>query len=66
MLGRLICKIFNHRVLRRRVWNDGLEFRATCSRCGAQLVRDPSGWREYVPAQDDDPQRLPHPRDRTE
>jgi len=62
MLKRLFCQIVRHRVNRRRVWNDQLNFRTSCERCGASLLRDTDGWREFDTVLDADAQRDAHPR----
>lgn len=64
VLTSLVCKVIGHRVARRRVWNDGLDFRTLCQRCGTPLIRGEGGWRVYDAERDDNPNREPHPRDR--
>ena len=61
MLKRLFCAIVGHRVNRRRVWNDQLNFRTSCERCGAPLLRDNQGWREFESERDANVMRLAHP-----
>lgn len=61
MLKRLCCKIVGHRVNRRRVWSDHLNFRTNCERCGAPLLRDNQGWREFESERDANLSRQPHP-----
>lgn len=61
MLG-WICRLFGHRINRRRVWNDGVDFRTTCRRCGAPLLRGRDGWRRFDSASDSSTARDPHPR----
>ena len=58
----LICTIAGHRRSRTRVWNDGLNFRASCTRCGRPLIRDESsdGWRAFG-EEDHDGRRTPKP-----
>lgn len=58
----LICRIVGHRRSRNRVWNDGLSFRATCTRCSRPLIRDELGneWRTFG-EQDHDARRTPKP-----
>jgi hypothetical protein len=51
---------------RHRVWHDSIDYRTSCTRCGAALVRLPSGWTEFEPSRHGDPQRQPHPNDRPE
>ena len=62
MLKRLYCVIARHRVNRRRVWNDQLNFRTSCERCGVPLLRDEHGWREFDGERDSDMMRDAHPR----
>jgi len=64
VLTSLVCKMMGHRVARRRVWNDGLDFRTLCQRCGQPLIRSEAGWRPYAAERDDHANREPHPRDR--
>ena len=64
MLASIICRVAGHKVDRRRVWNDEIDFRTICTRCGQPLLRGDTAWRAYDPGQDDDPRRGPHPRDR--
>jgi len=70
MLASLFCKLLNHKVNRHRVWEDGLNFRTTCTRCAASLIRDDDlsretfKWRAYDAQRDEDPRRKPHPRER--
>ena len=47
----LLCRLLGHpRPDRRRVWNDGLNYRASCSRCAAPLIKDgrTRRWRPFV------------------
>jgi hypothetical protein len=64
MFQSFVCRILKHRIDRNRVWNDGLDYRTACSRCGAPLLRDAAGWREFDMQRDADPRRDPHPRNR--
>jgi hypothetical protein len=64
VLNSFLCKIAGHRINRRRVWNDSVDFRTTCERCGSELLRDESRWREFDPAGDGDARREPHPHER--
>lgn len=59
-----ICLILPHKVNRRRVWFDGLEFRTGCDRCGTQLLRADEGWRKFDEERDGKALRTPHPRNR--
>ena len=60
MLKNFICRIRGHLVARNRVWNDGIDFRTSCARCGMPLVRD-GGWREFDIARDASERRAAHP-----
>ena len=62
VLKQLICRVLQHRVDRRRVWNDSLEFRTNCTRCGTPLLRDHKGWRPFDSARDARVDRTAHPR----
>ncbi|MGZ5821377.1 MAG: hypothetical protein ACXWI1_07845 [Croceibacterium sp.] len=42
------------------MWNDSLDFRSRCVRCGTEMVRDLHGWREFDPEKDADPRRTTH------
>lgn len=64
MLATLICRLANHRVNRRHVWNDGLDFRTNCRRCGEPLLREASGWRRFDSERDTHPMRSGHPNHR--
>lgn len=54
MRGSLICKARGHRINRRRVWDDGMNYRTGSERCGLELIRDLDGWRRF------DSDRDPH------
>jgi hypothetical protein len=56
-----MCGAVGHRINRRRVWNDCVDFRTNCSRCGAPLVRDNVGWRAFDSARDENPHRVANP-----
>jgi hypothetical protein len=49
MLATAICGLTGHKINRRRVWNDNVNFRTDCERCGTAMVRDLSGWVPYDP-----------------
>jgi hypothetical protein len=51
------CRVFGHHRDSSRVWNDQLDFRSRCKRCGIEMVRDLHGWREFDPDNDADPNR---------
>jgi len=57
-----ICKLIGHRIDRRRVWNDDYDYRTTCRRCGAELIRDAEEWRTFDPLQDGNVPRREHIR----
>jgi len=61
VLKTLFCKLVPHQVDRHRVWHDGLNFRAKCTRCGCLLLRDDDGWREFDSDTDLQRPRDPHP-----
>ena len=58
----IVCKCLGHRVDRRRVWNDGIDFRTSCVRCARPLLRDDPGWRAFDPDRDSHENRSPHPK----
>jgi hypothetical protein len=58
-----VCRIIGHKVDRRRVWNDSVDFRTSCARCGTLLVRDQVKWREFDLERDTE-DRQPHPKDK--
>ena len=33
------CTLIGHRRVRKRVWNDGTDWRTNCARCGTPMVR---------------------------
>ena len=46
----ILCAVLNHLPDRSRVWDDGIDFRAPCRRCGTALLKDfEQGWREFDP-----------------
>ena len=53
----LICRTVGHRPDRRRVWNDGIDFRSHCVRCDTSMVRDMRGWRPFDAERDNEPER---------
>lgn len=52
----------DHRIDRRRVWHDGLNFRCSCARCSKAMLRKQDGWQEFKLDQDTDLRREGHPR----
>lgn len=62
MFKSVVCKVAGHRVNRRRVWHDKFDFRTSCDRCGAPLIRDDAdGWREFDSDRDHLAGRMAHP-----
>ena len=62
MLLNFVCKIAGHRVNRRRVWHDSVDFRTSCERCNTPLIRDEKkGWRPFDEERDFAPERSMHP-----
>ena len=44
----LLCVVFGHKPDKTRVWNDNVDFRAPCARCGAPMLRDEhNAWRLF-------------------
>jgi len=62
MFSVLMCKLWGHKINRKRVWDDGISFRGRCHRCDAAMIRDFDNWRVYDPQMDFDINRKPHPR----
>lgn len=62
MLGKLICLCIGHTPNRRRVWHDGMDYRAACRRCKTPMIRGRKVWRKFDPEADADDCRQPHPR----
>jgi hypothetical protein len=45
---QLLCRVFGHKPDKTRVWNDNIDFRAPCVRCGAAMLRDErKSWRLF-------------------
>jgi len=61
VLNELICRYRGHTIARHRVWNDGIDFRTSCARCGVPLIRD-GGWRAFDVERDTNDRRAAHPR----
>lgn len=57
MIMLTICEFLGHRVNRRRVWHDGLNYRSRCKRCRHDLLRQQKGWALYDPAAHADERR---------
>ena len=49
-----LCNLVKRHVPdRTRVWDDGVDFRAPCRRCGTPMIKDTHvGWRAFEPARD--------------
>jgi len=63
MLGHIICLLRgHHEINRRRVWNDGMDMRASCRHCHTPMIRTRDDWRPFDTAKDARPERAPHPR----
>lgn len=44
----LLCAVFGHKPDKTRVWNDNVDFRAPCVRCGVPMLRDEhKNWRLF-------------------
>ena len=61
MLKNLLCQIVGHKVNRRRVWHDRFNFRTSCDRCSAPLLRDRHQWRLFDTERDANLERAAHP-----
>jgi len=44
MLANTICGLSSHKINRRKVWDDTLNFRTDCERCGKPMIRLREGW----------------------
>jgi hypothetical protein len=60
-MREIICRMFGHRVDRRRVWHDDHEYRATCTVCRRPLIRGLGPWRLFNSSTDASVKRKPHP-----
>lgn len=62
----LLCRVIGHKHAK-RVWHDGVDFRARCARCGGEMLRDGvhGDWRLFDPASDADPVRIEKPAHRS-
>lgn len=61
---RLICSVLGHKPDKTRVWNDNLDFRAPCVRCGAPMLRDErKDWRVFEEGRDSLPVRKQNRKD---
>lgn len=64
MLTSLICRVAGHSINRKRVWDDGLNYRTTCRTCRGELIRLQGGWTGFDTMRDEDSRREPHPSQR--
>ena len=64
MLDALLCRLFGHKIDRRHVWYDDLDFRTNCRRCRQPMLRSMHGWRLFDTDTDSDERRAAHPKDR--
>lgn len=57
-----LCMVMGHKHAK-RVWHDGVDFRARCMRCSAEMLRDDvrGEWRLFDPVRDADPTRTEKP-----
>ena len=62
MLGGVYCNLRGHLIDRDRVWNDGLDFRTKCQRCGTPMIKIRRQWQEFDCEKHADLRRKPHPR----
>jgi hypothetical protein len=57
----ILCVAMGHKPDKTRVWNDSVDFRAPCIRCGAPMLRDErKSWRLFDHDNDDSPHRKLH------
>ena len=64
---RLLCVTLGHKPDKTRVWNDNVDFRAPCARCGAPMLRDENKtWRLFDHETDGLPSRKLHRHDKPE
>lgn len=57
MIRLTICEFLGHRVNRKKVSHDGLNYRTNCARCRHSLIRQKHGWVLYDPASHGDDRR---------
>jgi hypothetical protein len=45
----IVCKLLDHSRDRNRAWHDGIDWRSSCVRCNALLIKDEgiSRWRAF-------------------
>lgn len=54
MINIIVCAMRGHRVNRKKVWWDSINFRTNCTQCGRALLRDDEGWRPFNQAEADE------------
>ena len=47
MFATLVCGLSGHKINRRKVWHDEVNFRTDCDRCGRPMIRELSGWMPF-------------------
>lgn len=52
-----LCAVIGHKIDRKRVWHDTIDFRTQCARCGGAMIREDMHWRRFHPEQDANPHR---------
>ncbi|MBA2936613.1 hypothetical protein HZF05_21245 [Sphingomonas sp. CGMCC 1.13654] len=58
MFAKLRCRLSGHVRSQRRIWDDGLNWRSECVRCGASLIKDERDqWRAFDERKDASPRR---------
>ena len=57
VFSMLLCRVAGHEPDRRRAWDDHLNYRSHCKRCGTAMMRVSHGWRMFDPEGDADPRR---------
>ncbi|WP_454886525.1 hypothetical protein [Sphingomonas oryzagri] len=61
----LLCAALGHKPDKTRVWNDNVDFRAPCIRCGAPMIPDErKSWRRYEQETDGISSRKQHRHDK--
>jgi hypothetical protein len=64
---RLLCVALGHKPDKTRIWNDNVDFRAPCRRCGTPMLRDVrKTWRAFDHDGDASPNRKLHRHDTSE
>jgi len=64
---RLLCVALGHKPDKSRIWNDNVDFRAPCFRCGTPMLRDArKTWRAFDHGSDASPHRKLHRHDKAE